>query len=349
MEELKNQIPDTNYNVESGEEKLTQESTKEVLTPQQYEDVDNPMGTILSIFLFVLSLGGVVSLVYPFLTFNLSDYSGSLILALGDIFAALLYVGMCGYTVYSFVKRKPNAVFLGKACIMYSFVTNLFIFVVGIFNEFDETGFYSSVRLGSSLIWGVIWFVFLCVSSEVEDRIPSRLRKCSKLDKILIAAMYVIPFCLMAMGVVDVAIHGNQFQSKQLQFEIPVGYTCDTIATEKIVVYQMENETDVITMCSAVETDFSKENFIDYWDNWIDPDINEYEHRIVEETNGNVNDYEYYCRVVEYDLGVPYHWHYYFLYDEKNSKVCITSIYTIASIYTNEKEYYKNFIKSINF
>ena len=66
----------------------------------------------LSFFLFQVFVGGLISLIYPIVTFKLEDYGGSYILAMSDISIGILSFILAIQTLKAFSNRKRNAVFL---------------------------------------------------------------------------------------------------------------------------------------------------------------------------------------------------------------------------------------------
>jgi len=94
-----------NMNIElDEEEEITSESLLETTRIHGW----------LSFFLFSIIVGGLVSAIYPIITFNIEDYSGSYVLGMTDIASGVILFALAIYTLVAFCKRKPNAVFFGK-------------------------------------------------------------------------------------------------------------------------------------------------------------------------------------------------------------------------------------------
>lgn len=82
-------------------------------------------------------------------------------------------VGLAGFTIYAFYARRPYAVFLAKAYVVANFVEGLLTFMVlGAFLENNDV-----TDLGRSLLWSVVWFSYLCMSSQVNELIPADYRR----------------------------------------------------------------------------------------------------------------------------------------------------------------------------
>ena len=159
-----------------------------------------------------LGLGGLVSAVYPIFTYNIHEYSGSHILAMTDVVFGAMLLLLAIYTIFSFVKRKPNAVFLAKMYTIAVFVSNLLSLMSG--GEFAESGFGSVAQVVRSLIWGVIWYLYLCFSNQVNDIIPKTYRKVLNRDYYFMGALALAPILLCGMGIADIQ-NINQEKLKQ--------------------------------------------------------------------------------------------------------------------------------------
>lgn len=66
----------------------------------------------LFFFLIALGLGGVVSAGYSIYSLNIDDYAGNIFLICADVLLGLSILGIALYTIYSFVNRRPDAVFM---------------------------------------------------------------------------------------------------------------------------------------------------------------------------------------------------------------------------------------------
>ena len=235
----------------------------------------------LSFFLLAIILGGIISAVYSIMQYNPSEYEGSKILALGDVVLGVMLLGVAIYTVYSFIQRKPNAVFLGKTYIVAVFATNL-LSLFG--SDFESSGFGSVPHIVRSLIWAVIWFSYLCLSEQVQEVIPKEYRKLHNSDYYLLVALIIVPLAFIGWGIKDVISSHEEEMSTFLQettlqegeytdgkvvFSVPMGFNCEVEEANGIKVYTIENdEIGSITLCSDFDNDQSEKNINDYWTNW---------------------------------------------------------------------------------
>lgn len=108
----------------------------------------------LSFFLFQVFVGGLISLIYPIVTFKLEDYGGSYILAMSDISIGILSFILAIQTLKAFSNRKRNAVFLGVSYMIICVVSNLLIVFSG---SYEQTGMDGAPSIMRSLIWSGIW------------------------------------------------------------------------------------------------------------------------------------------------------------------------------------------------
>ena len=196
----------------------------------------------LSFFFFAIIVGGLISAIYPIATFNAADYAGNFCLGAVDIVTGLLLLAVAGFTVYSFANRKPNAVFWGKIYVALVFLTNLFVLIGG---ATEETGLQSASQVVRSVIWGVIWFLYLTFSDQVQEIIPKSFRKISSTDWAMVAASVLLPVFLFVVGLAqinslvdtrsnqeaelrNVSLSYNQRTDGRVIFTIPDGFECES-------------------------------------------------------------------------------------------------------------------------
>lgn len=131
-------------------------------------------GGFMHFYWFVLVCGAALTLFGNFFTFNLSDYSNSFMLAASDAVLLLSYSALCIYTLIAFVKRLPNAVALGKLQNYLLIAMNTFNLISSGFES--DSVLFSSSRLLGSVIWAVIFLVYLYTNEQVNAIIPKESR-----------------------------------------------------------------------------------------------------------------------------------------------------------------------------
>lgn len=138
---------------------------------------------------------------------SLQFYAYSLCLFLFDVVYLAIYLYLAIYTIYAFVKQKPDAVFMGKCCLAFIFVSNFLLIITGA----TGNGFLDNLsRLLSSSIWCIVFFLYLSFSQKVKDYIPKETRRVSKLNKVIVTLSIVLPILLLFCAIVEIAACGGE-------------------------------------------------------------------------------------------------------------------------------------------
>lgn len=319
----------------------------------------------LFFFFFAIILGGLFSAIYPIATFNASDYAGNFCLGAVDIVIGLLLLAVAGFTVYSFVNRKPNAVFWGRVYVALVFLTNIFVLIGG---ATEDTGFQSTTHVIRGVIWGIIWFLYLSFSDQVQEVIPQSFRKITSMDWAMLAASVLLPVFLFVVGYSQInslvdsrttqetelkkeELAYNQRTDGRVIFTIPDGFECESQVVDgegtSVTVFSINND-DIgsCTMCSDYDTDKSKKNFDSYWDGWKDDDIKKYSTENVDRGTITINGNDCLYRITKhYVNGVYVYWRYYLLFDDETGKVFLASFYDT----NNSTNYVNELLESVKF
>lgn len=314
----------------------------------------------LAFFLFSIMAGGLLSFIYPLVTYNSQDYSGSFFLSITDPVQGIMLFGLACYTLYSFIARQPNAVFLAKTYLVVIFLNNLLMVLIG---NYEQSGLGSLPQLIRSLVWAVIWFIFLHQSTVVQEVIPEEYRKAKHIDYYIIAAIILVPLLLMALGLKEIyskqeaqqstfientVLGENEYTDGKIVFECLDGFTCEKeeLQDPQFTIYHLENESVAsITVCSDYDTEVTQTNFNSYCDNWEDNDIKEYDSSEIENRVDAINGHNYYIKTKKYDVnGSDIFWHFVLLFDKSTGKVAVVSSYD-----GGYDEYLKPFLSSIRF
>lgn len=328
--------------IELHEEAISTEPAVVETTSVELPDPNQRIHGWLLWMLIAIGLGGLASAIMPILTYNVEEYSGSHILAMTDVLLGFILLLLGIYTVYSFIRRKPNAIFLGKMYWVVVFVTNL----LGLMSGEFEASSYGSLRLiVRSLMWSGIWFVYLSFSEQVKDIIPKSYRKAYSRDYYFMGALILFPFLMLGMAVGDVRtkiqekeqriiesinLADNEYTDGRIVFTRPEGYTCEKqeIEDPKLTLFDLElNEKGYMRICSDYDTDISQKNFNEYWLGWQDESLNEFTFREIINEKQSIHGNPYYIKSVRYDTEVPIIWHYVLLFNQQTEKVCIVSYY----------------------
>lgn len=116
-------------------------------------------------------VGGLISAVSSFTNFDAADYGGNIWIGAVDIFIGVCLFAIAIYTIYAFIQRKPNALFYGRLYVFLVFVTNIISAIGG------SIEFGTAKEVVRGVIWSIIWFFYLLLSSQVQRIIPKSLEK----------------------------------------------------------------------------------------------------------------------------------------------------------------------------
>ena len=110
--------------------------------------------------------------------------------------SSLLVIGMYElYMVFSFIKFKPDSVFLGKS-----------IFFIVVFHNvlrsfFMHTGLAHAILMFVFTLFQAIWLFYLIGSTQVAQLYPKETRRASALDYTLFGLAFSIPIIILLIGI----------------------------------------------------------------------------------------------------------------------------------------------------
>lgn len=292
--------------------------TRQIQESSTIIEYSNPNYSIhgwLSFFLFSIGLGGLVSALYPVFTYNIEEYD----VATSDVVLGFMLLALACYTIYSFCKRKPNAVFLAKMYVIATFVPNILALIIG---EYDESGLGSLPSIVRRLILEIIWFLYLSYSKQVKDIIPKSCRKIFMRDCYIIAAFVFIPILCFAIDVGEIfsqreaqeqefisstSLNYNEYTDGRIVFTKPDGFTCEKEELEdlKITFHALESDYSYIRIVSDYDSDISVKNFNSYWKEWKDNDFKDYPCKEIANEKGKINGNPYFIKSVRYETETP--------------------------------------------
>lgn len=316
-----------------------------IYTSEWLKENTNVHGWLL-FFFFAIAIGGIISAVYPIATFNAADYAGNMWLGAIDIILGIGMLAIAIYTIYAFTQRKPNAVFYGRLYVVLVFVTNI-ISLIGN----PDAGLGGVKQTFKGIIWGIVWFLYLLYSEQVQEVIPKSFRKVSKFDWGVLASIIIVPFLCYAIGmsnlsaevknrgsleteIREVPLADNERTDGRVIFTIPEGFNCESEEVEampgsKLTVYNLSNDAiGNCTMCSDYDTDTSTKNFDEYWNSWEGEDDKKLPKTNVDRGSRTINGHNCMYRIIRYNVyGVHVYWRFYILFDELSGKCCVASFY----------------------
>lgn len=328
---------------ESFEENIVNDANNTTIqyTPELLKQTTEIHGWLV-FFLFAMTLGGIISAIVPIVTLDIAEYAGSWSLAFSDIIQGLMLLGVAIYADIAFCKRLPNAVFIAKIYVLLIFITNVLSLIGG---DFDNTGLNTASQALKGVIWGVVWFLYLCFSEQVKTIIPKEYRKVTSKDYILLASIVIIPifFIAIAFGgfqkdivagekamIESSLLEYNEHTDGRIIFKKPSHFTCSRQDSDGLIFHTLENDYGSITIVSEYNTDDSKKNFIDYWNTFKDEDTEEWNSNIIKDDQININGNTGWYRTVKFtrDEYNDVYWEFIMIIDQKTEKTCVISSWT---------------------
>ena len=213
-----------------GKQKKTQPKTEKQkgVEKETKEDVSNEkeltdlpkekFGFWLKLFLFGICAGGIVHMLLP-----LFVASNSEVVTVGRIVLGIMRCILAFYTLQAFRKRKPDAVFLAKMCLIIPCLFDIILWVTG---ESGTAGMEGLQEVVKGTVVYIIWFVYLCVSKRVEAVIPSNYRKMLKRDYIISAAFAIFAVYFFAASQIETEVTTYQVVNEVLEHKgEPVTYS----------------------------------------------------------------------------------------------------------------------------
>lgn len=302
--------------------------------------------------------GGISGLIYPIVTFNPIECYGSNILAITDIILGIFLFVFAIKALYSFIARKPNAVFLAKTYTIAVLATNLIALWGG---NFNFSGWGSTTFALANIFWSFVWLLFLTVSEEVKTVIPPAYRGKSKLDYILLSALIIIPATTFTIGLIDVfgdhskdeeeflqhvVLKDNEYTDGRMVFTVPEGYTCEAMDADGNKFFNIKKEgVASITLFSVYESQQDPDIIDQYWNAFYDKESENYPQTYLLDEINSINGYIYQLKTTEYQIAdTTSYWRFAMLFDKYSIKVCVLSCVDIGN-----DEYLDKILGSIRF
>lgn len=192
-EEVKNNAPQEQDGFLSAESEV-QEITSEKL--KATTKLDGWLGFMI----FLVVVGGIHSLLYPFITYDLEEWYDSArsnFTLFSLVLGCILTFALAMHVWYSFYHRLPNSIFLAISYIIVCLLPILYSILCGWFL------ILFSIKTILSLVIGVAWICYLQRSEYVAEVIPREFRKASRSDYAFVASVILIPLLLSIAGLVQ--------------------------------------------------------------------------------------------------------------------------------------------------
>jgi len=158
------------------------------------------IGGWLSFFIFTLIISLILNFIVGISDISTVSESGDIALIILDVILWLAFIGFNIYTIYVLVKVKENAISVAKMYVALVFLTNIlgviFAFFTGGPIASEESYLDSSTIIIRSLIYSIIWFLYLIYSKRIENTYPKKERKSHTIDKIWFFVILAIPLVI---------------------------------------------------------------------------------------------------------------------------------------------------------
>lgn len=327
----------------------TASSTVKNHTAPDIKPSNEPISGWLKFFLIITPIGALIYFISSLL--QVTDDYGYIDIIIG--------VGLVLYTAfidYSFVRRRPGAVFAAKSYLIYCFCLNLFIIILG------ENSSNEIIKLVRSLISGIAWFLYFIYSEQVNDLCPKGYRKTTSLDRWFIGLLVAIPIlCFgheiskevkayndMNSEITYDMLSDREYTDGRIVFELPAGFTIEQTQDpdSEIIVFSLENDESYIYVCSDYTDDFTRSNFDEYWESWKLEDFSDIRYKIDRDSEIRINGNQTYLKVVRYYTENPIYWYYALIHHEDTGKEAVVSYYKLEESYSSD---FVNFLNTIEF
>lgn len=301
-------------------------------------------------FLFVIGLGSVVSLIYCVSSLDLDDYYNSKVFASVEIIYHVMYLLLAAYTIYSVLKRKPNAIFLCVTTAVYLVASNILVLIGG---DFEPAGFGSLRTTVSSFCWSIIWVLYFIFSEQVNRLFPKETRKIYLRDKIIIvllimpmlfgfAYVYHLNSSGTSIEIAESSLAPDERTDGVIAFTVPDDYTCEVVPTDELTVFNLSNDDCNIMIIGAVDMDNSPENAETYFTALKDEDAADWRETCIYENVETKGKLATYHRTYKYtdpnEAFLPVKWDVYVIFDDATGKVAVVSSWFAFSAYSNIEE-----------
>lgn len=147
--------------------------------------------------LWMIVLGGILTPIIGMMSFNVSDYSGSLCLILSDLSIYILTPINSIYSVVSTYKRRTGSIAL---LIAYLITILFFKILAQLLIGFKSIDVFTLV----SLIWNTIFLLYICFSENIRNIFPNDIRRTSNFDKLMIWSYILIPLINLLIGYIQI-------------------------------------------------------------------------------------------------------------------------------------------------
>lgn len=318
--------PEKNANIPSG-------YIEDETDTSSFEDIH---GWLLFFLIVFVGIGSIWSIIELF-SLNLGDEN--IWVSIYTVVTVLCYVSTGILTLVAFKKRDSDAVLLAKTYIITRFILSILALAS------DDLTSRETSQTISSLLWCVIWFIFLYCSKQVKRQIP--YRKSKTRDWLLIGAVILLPLAFLGIGIAgenkthseteaeamsNLSLSSNQFTDGRIVLTLPNGVDCEESMAENTKVFSVSDpETGAeVTIVSDYDNEITKKNFNQYWRGWKSDELNGLEYDIVKDDKQTNENITVFYKLVRIKVDNPVDWEFALVFDQRTGKVCLVSGYSSA-------------------
>lgn len=318
--------------------------------PQPDQDHPYPQGRIhgwLSVFLWLyIAIGGVgnaLSDILLIFEFKSEGYELNGVSTAGLILFLLMQATLAVYTVHSFLKRKPDAVFLAKLYTIVLFVTTLLI--LPFYSGAEESSAVMLAIVLQAAILSTIGFLYFTYAKQVKEVIPKPSRKVLRRDYYIVWAFIAVPLIVVVTAfvqkvaasigeeqyepILQSSLSLNEYTDGRVAFTIPEGMQIEQGYMEDGggVYYSLSSEEVNMQILSTDDPDASQENYDAAWGATKEGfEIAEGTYDITADGSSTINGNPYFYRTAQFDTDPSTSWSFIILFDEKSGIACMISI-----------------------
>ena len=192
-----------------------------------------------------------------------------------------------------------------------------------------------------ALIWGVIWFVYLCLSGQVSDLFPKEERKILSRDKYIVGSLILTPVILWGILLlaylgnvqtpINVSLEHGEYSDGTVVFHAPENALCEKTDTLGNVYHSFAIGDSIWgTVMGVYDTNTSEEYFKECVDSWRDTELDGYDFSVIDIHKEVINTSIMRMQSVRYETRPSLIWQFSILFSPETGKACIVSLYSTA-------------------
>jgi len=237
---------------------------------------------------------------------------------------------------------KPNGISLAKMYLILIFLTNLIVIIfvasIGIPLVGKNSYFGGIDLLIESLLFVVIWFLYLTFSKRVKSTYPAEKRKFSLSVKVFFFFMLVIPlavFLLIYTGIensagssmhdikVERPLAENEYSDGRIFFKKPLDMEIEKNESSKVPFYILFKEQMSINLASSLASADHKQYFEGFYKGAYNAlsEGHKINYTVIKEKQGTINGFEYIEKSIKIYGAEVFIWTVIVIFDDQSTKI----------------------------